>query len=79
MSRILSAHRVLEYALTKAAVSAKLTKTTLRIPYKELLHSIGQSTDKEIDLVLTIDTAWDETSRFANLDEDSLNLEESED
>lgn len=65
MSQIVaSAHKVLEFALTKAAVSAKLTKTTLRIPYKELLISIGKETTKDIDLILTIDMAWDETAEL---------------
>ena len=76
MSHILSAHPILEYALTKAAVSAKLTSTTLRIPYKELLSSIGRSTDKEIDLVLTIEMAWDETN--ANGDFDEIDFSEGE-
>lgn len=57
---VMTAHKVLEYALTKAAVSAKLTKTSLRIPYKDLLASIGQTTDKNIDLILKFEMSWEQ-------------------
>ncbi|MEZ0209215.1 MAG: hypothetical protein ACAH17_03520 [Candidatus Paceibacterota bacterium] len=70
---LLSAYRVLDYALTKAAVSAQLTNTTLRIPYKELVASVGKETTKEIDLVLTISMAWDETIEATD---DHLNVKE---
>jgi hypothetical protein len=64
---IMSAHRVLDYALTKAAVSSKLTTTNLRISHKELMASIGRSNGKDIDLVLTIGMAWDETNANESL------------
>lgn len=73
---VLSAHRVLEFVLTKAAVSAKTHKTTLRIPYKELLASIGKETDNNIDLVLTLETSWDEST--ADAESDELNIDEIE-
>lgn len=63
---IASAHKVLEYALTKAAVSGKLTKTTLKIPYSELLESIGQKSDRSLDLIVTIELNWDETNDDEN-------------
>jgi hypothetical protein len=58
---LLSVHRVIELILTKAAVSAKLSNPTLRIPYKDLMSSVGKTTDKEIDLVLKITMEWDES------------------
>lgn len=54
-----SVHKVLEILLTKAAISSKPQKSTIRIPYKELLASIGQETTKEFDLVVTIQMNWD--------------------
>jgi len=53
------AHRVLNIILTKAAVSAKLTDCSLRVSYKDLLHSIGQPTDKDIQLVIKLTMSWD--------------------
>lgn len=53
-------HSVLNYLLTKAAVSGKVAKTTLRVPYADLVASVGKSTTKEADLVITIEMSWDE-------------------
>lgn len=55
-----NAHIILNHSLTAAAVTAKTSKRTLKIPYKDLLESIGQTTTKEIDLILTIETSWDQ-------------------
>lgn len=55
-----SAHKVLELLLTKAAISSKPQKSTVRISYKDLLASIGQQTDKNFDLVIKIEMDWDE-------------------
>lgn len=53
-----SAHRVLEYLLTKAAVSGKLSSTKIRIPYAELATSIGSVESKPIDLIVDIKLEW---------------------
>ena len=60
-SDIQAVYKVLDYALTKAAVSAKLTNSTIRVSYRDLLKSIGQETDKEYDLVIKISMEWDES------------------
>lgn len=59
-----SAHKVLELLLTKAAISAQPQKSTVRIPYKDLLAAIGQKTDKNFDLVVTIQMDWDASEEF---------------
>ncbi len=61
MYSITTAHTVLDYALTKAAVSGKLTRSVLRVSYKDLMKSIGQPCDKDVELIVTIELAWDET------------------
>jgi hypothetical protein len=55
-----AAHRLLDYLITKAAVSAKTSSKTVRIPYSELLKTIGQTSNKDVDLVVTISLEWDE-------------------
>jgi hypothetical protein len=60
MSALLSAHRVLEYLLTKAAVTGQLKSTKVRIPYKELAASIGSTEAQALDLIVKIDLEWDE-------------------
>ena len=59
MESVYSVHKVLDLLITKAAVSAKCGKTKVRIPYKDLMASIGQTTDKQVDLIVSIKLAWD--------------------
>ncbi len=80
MESINSAHKVLEILLTKAAISSKPSASTVRIPYKDLLASIGQKTDKQIDLLVTISLEWDaaEYDQSLSLDEYMELVEEEE-
>jgi hypothetical protein len=55
-----SAHKLLEFLLTKTAITSKPTKSHIRIPYKDLLAAIGQKTDKNIDLIVKFDLSWDD-------------------
>lgn len=55
-------HQLLNYLLTKITVTGKLRpKTTFRFPYKELAANVGKTTNRDVDLVLTISMEWDET------------------
>lgn len=53
-------HRVLEYLLTKAALTGQLKGTTVRIPYNELMAGVGQTKFRDTDLIVKIDFEWDE-------------------
>lgn len=54
-------HRVLEYLMTKAALTGQLKGTKVRIPYNELMAATGTVKYKDIDLIVKIDFEWDET------------------
>jgi hypothetical protein len=60
-SSLLAVHRVLEYLLTKIALTGTLKSTKVRIPYHELLSGVGKETRKDIDLIVKISFEWDET------------------
>jgi hypothetical protein len=46
--------------MTKAALTGKLRSTKVRIPFSELSDSIGVQSNKDIDLVVSINLEWDE-------------------
>jgi hypothetical protein len=60
MSDINTAHSALHYLITEAAVSGKLHKSTIRIPYLELKQSIEMSDFdyEDLDLQVTIKLKW---------------------
>jgi hypothetical protein len=60
MSALQSAHKVLEYLLTKAALTGKLKNTKIRIPYSDLAKSIGSNDVKNVDLIVKFQLQWDE-------------------
>lgn len=56
---MMSAHKVLELLMTRAAISGKLQNTELRIPHKELKNSIGSTDyDSNVDLLVRIEFDW---------------------
>lgn len=72
-SSMMSVHRVLEYLMTKAAITGELKGTTVRIPYKELAHTVGKDSNKDVDLVITIGLSWDShTSGIKDIVAESL-------
>jgi hypothetical protein len=57
-----AAHRVLEYLMTKAALTGKLKSTTIRVPYNELAASCGAPEKyKNVDLLVKLDFEWVES------------------
>lgn len=62
-------HKVLHYLLTKAAVSGKTGKTTVRIPINDLAETVGETDNRDVDLVVKISLSWDEGSPDATVDE----------
>lgn len=69
-----AAHRILEYLLTKAAVTGKAKKATIKIPYKDLVQDWPNHVGYEnVDFILEIKTRW------APADEETLPIEVSED
>lgn len=69
---LLSAHRVLEYLMTKAAVSGKTLNSTVRVPFSELASSVGKTDFENVDLVIKFDLSWEKskTDEEIELDDD---------
>ncbi len=59
MSELSTAHTVLELLITKAAISSKPQKSTLRISHDKLMRAVGRTGDSQTDLVITISMDWD--------------------
>lgn len=53
-----SAHKLLELLITKALVSGKGKKATVRIPYTDLKPDIGPHEVVLADLVVTVSVSW---------------------
>lgn len=54
-----AAHAILDYLMTKAGMTGKTRKTSIRVPHKEL---VPESEDyDDLDLVITIETDWEQT------------------
>lgn len=55
-----AAHKILDYLLTKAAVSGKAGKSTFNIPYLELINklTIEDLEHEDLDLQISIRMKW---------------------
>lgn len=70
---IMAAHRTLQFLLTKAAISGKVHKTSLRIPFSDLAASVGQQKSADYDLIVTFNLSWDEHKVEEEILEESEN------
>ncbi len=52
-------HTILEYLITKAAVSGKVSSSTVRIPFADLAASVGKDQQHDSELVIEINLSWD--------------------
>ncbi len=69
---LMSAHKVLELLMTRAAVSGKLQNAAIRIPHKDLKNSIGNSEfDSKVDLLVKLEFNWVEALKL----EDNVSME----
>lgn len=69
MNRMQTAFTVLNYLITRATIDGTNESGVIRIPYADLLESVGRkietAEDKqnaELDLIIRIDMQWDEHS-----------------
>ena len=67
-----SAHRILEYLLTKAVVTGDAKNASIKIPYQDLAQDWEGAEHDDVDLIVEIKTKW------AAKDDETLPLEISE-
>lgn len=67
------AHKLLELLIMKALISGKTKGSTVRLYVPDLAAEMDQVAGSKVDLVITIDLAWDEP---VNILDDLLASEE---
>lgn len=76
-------HTVLSYLMTKCVIDGSSRKATVRVPYSQLVNSIGAKANpdyQDTDLVVTLNFIWDESlSNDITLDLSEAELNENDD
>lgn len=66
-------HKLLEYALTRAAVSGKENKVQTVVPYETLMAGVGKTlNNSDYDLQVTIELKWVPKHHLLSDDDDYL-------